>query len=273
MIICKKPIVLILLFLIVSIYSMSDDGNQEPNKITVKDQFGIETGMTQKELDEFKNQYFESVKGMGLLDEVIVNPKFRDQMINSRSEEYFNNKLNLNRINKLKELKLFHTTQEVDHDLDFAYLISGASVILIGTRVGKEHFFETEKEEWDASHEHKSRYLFEVEEILKGNEWFVDNPDTVKCLSTIGKFLTDGSMDFSHKKKYLIFLKPVNMIRNQNSDFIRSSQNALRIEDNGLFWRNSKNSKYFLSLDEIKNRIKKFDEINDAENFYKNTWK
>lgn len=224
---------------------------------TVKDRFGIDTGMNKKQFDTFKTQYLRTAEESGILNYPIVSPK-----------SYFEHKINLNVVDELKKLGLFLTKDPFTPEESFAYKITHSDIIVIGTIDSVEYFYKTEEEEWEAKPHILSRYFVEVEEILKGIEYYKIIPETITYFSSNGNFLTSGDYKPKIGQKHILFFQKLENLPNQfENDLSKMRNSSLRIVNDKIYLLDLK-KEFTKSYNEVLTLIKKYNEINGNHNFY-----
>ncbi|MDA3886503.1 MAG: hypothetical protein PF638_12995 [Candidatus Delongbacteria bacterium] len=276
----KKALVLAIVFtLLTSIFAMSDDGASEPviakkevisdvsqvdnpNKTeevksieNVKDQFGIDTGMTKVEFELFKNNYFTVAEKLGITNNLWIDIK-----------SYFDHKINLNAVEELKNNGFFWT-KDPKHDQRIEYSISHSDIIVIGTIDHSEYLYNTQEEETNASKTYKrlTRYYVKVENLLKGTEYYNSLPEQVTYTSPIGKYVWASSdQKLKIGQKYILFFRKYT---NTTNDLYKIRFTSLRLEGFNLYLESSK-TKLNLDYTELLHKISQFQEINDSKNFY-----
>jgi hypothetical protein len=231
----------------------SNVGSDEKSNETVKDRFGIDTGMTNKEFELFKKNYFTTAKNMGITNNVWIN-----------IESYFDHKINLNAVEELKNNGFFWTS-DPKHDQRIEYSISHSDIIVVGTIDSVAYMYKTQDEESNRNVYYRSRYYVNVEYLLKGSECYNSTPSQVTYRSPIGKYIwSSGDQKLNIGQKYVLFLRKY---QNKFNDLNKIRFTSLRLEGLNLYLESSK-TKLNLDYNELLSKISKFQEINDSKNFY-----
>lgn len=289
----KKALILAVIFtLLTSIFAMSDDGESKPlvekkevkqevaqidkpvietkSGQTVKDEFGIDTGMTKEELDDFKESYHEAFPF-------------------TRRGSAYKFKIDYSKKKELKELgvEVFNRARMYKDNALFCDVVV----------IGKVTDFDK-----------RSIYKIEIDEILKGEEvlknklgYFPDklyfksthsmDNDNEPALNTKGIYFLWTADKLSEKRNYLQKLPYSTVISLDDSTvfYERYYEEYSRIKKaREIKSRESykdydphkevedyitKHAFIHESWDEIVNNIKKILEVNDAENFYKKSFR
>ncbi len=231
-----------------AVVSVQEEKSDE--KVTVKDQLGIDTGMTEKEFEEFKTDFIKKAKEIGL-------PEGRDGF-----NSYFKLKINLNVYEELKnngvDVKLYGFPTSKSHLEDAVF----SDIVLIGeiynrSYVENKTFF-------------KSFYSVKVIEIFKGEEFIKDEfRNKISVLSKNGKnFFSSDETEMQIGEKRLFFLN----YKLGEEDRFATRGNAERlIIDNSLY---SASGKILIgNLKSEIDKIKRIIEINDSKNFYNRSYR
>ncbi|MDA3884985.1 MAG: hypothetical protein PF638_05260 [Candidatus Delongbacteria bacterium] len=276
----RKVLILAIIFaLLTSIFAMSDDGRNEPqvekkevkqgitkanqsetqaketkSNETVKDRLGFDTGMTKEEIIEFETNYYNRCKELGIQKDHFVAPG-----------SYFKYKINLNAIDKMKNLGLFLKKDPNNLEEDFAFFVTHSDLIVIGTIEDIEYFFKTEEEESNAKGA-RSVYTVKVENILKGENLFEVIPNQIKYYNSTGKFIiTSNDRRQNLNGKYIFFFQ---LYDGKIENLFRIRNSSLIIKDEEAFSVFSKN-KPLRSVNEIVSIVEKYNEISNPIDFYK----
>ena len=270
----KILVAFIFMFLLSPIYSMSDDGgnvpvvknennSQEVSQVeqqsnlvfdqtaeaksneTVKDRLGFDTNMSQVELEEFKINYYEKAKEVGL-------PEGRDGY-----NSYFKLKLNLNSYEELKrngvDIMLYGFPTSKSHLENAIY----SDVVLIGEIIDRTYV--------DNEKFYKSFYKVKVIEVLKGKEFIESLNYEISVLSKNGKnFFSSDETEMNVGEKRLFFL---NYKLGEEDRFATIAKSERLIKGDNLYSSSGKTL-----LGDLKSEIeklKKIIQINDSNNFYK----
>ncbi len=268
--------------LLTTVFAMSGDGGNEPvkqaqevkqnaqvenadqpdqNKTneTVKDWFGFDTGMTEKEFQEHQEAY---IQRWIELKESIVEKKTWDEKtekaINKRRREdallKYMRRLNINAIPKFKEfgINLIDYFSGYDaHGVEpYTYASTISQVVIHGVvSIGYD------------SLKHAGYYLKPIE-ILKGESYYEKMPDIIPF--NIWGELNDG-------QEYIVFLGV-----NSNTKVFNTLNNIklgnvglpLNIRDKTKVYSGYPSIHYVGEINEIKSKIREIDRVNDTENFY-----
>ncbi|MDD5102441.1 MAG: hypothetical protein PHH62_05615 [Endomicrobiaceae bacterium] len=220
-----------------------------------KDKLGFDTGMTNEELDVFKNKYALKLENLGL-------KKFPIFYVRS-----YQSKLNLLKIDELRNLGFPFDSLSIYHTPSTTQLLDilMSDLIVVGTIDKIEYLFKTKDDELNAKSHIKSKYHIKVEEILKNN--LKDEINELFSYSCKGKYVwcSDGA-NYLLNSKYLMYINlDYNPIEDKNELIVRH-HSSLEIDNDELFFPTK--SKYIRKFSEMKSIIKKYIEINDTENFY-----
>jgi hypothetical protein len=232
-----------------------DQGNykQAENKYngeTVKDRFGIDTGMTKEEFEEFKGNFFEKAKEIGL-------PEGRDGY-----NSYFRMKINLNSYEVLKDIgadiKWYGFPTSKSHLENTLY----SDVVLIGDIYERVYV--------DDQKFYKSYYKVKVIDILKGASLVKDEfGNIISVLSKNGKnFSTSDETEMKIGERRLFFL--IHKLGEDDRFATTAKSEGLIIGDK-LY--SVSGNVYIGDLKTETDRIKKIVEVNDSENFYKRNYR
>lgn len=253
----------LLLFSIILTESLADELSVIEKEQIFKDKLGYDTGMSNEELDLFKNNYAKKLKILGLL-------KFPVFFVKS-----YQSKLNLLKIEELRDLGLPFDSLSIYHGSGAPQLLNilMSDFIVVGTIDKIEFLYNSKEEEMSAKSDRNSKYHVKIEEILKGENDFKNLENELSFYSCIGKYVwcSDG-VNYLLNAKYLMYIDLVSNPIDSIPELVVHHKSSLEIDDNELFYtsRNfNKKSKYAKTFSEMKSIIKKYLEINDSENFYK----
>ncbi len=281
-----KLVLLILLALILPIFGISESSENKPisdKNETVKDQFGIDTGMTKIEYDEFKEDY--KIRVSKLLPLQSTNDLFKFKIDPTKIKELDKFRVNIyNPVFTYREHTLF------------------SDIIVIGSVIGKEKPVGRDL----------LAYTIEIDEILKGEDILIsklgkipeklyffhkgeildlDNPRIV--LNQKGIYFLDRSEGMNKDKQWLdkvpystllhiddtqmLYERDIDMYEAYNSMNNNESRypedHWITIKKNNSLERMKKSLQSYDSWEKTISTIKKIIEINDSENFYKKSWK
>jgi hypothetical protein len=227
-----------------------------------KDRLGFDSGMTNEELDIFKNNYAAKLENLGL-------KKFPIFYVES-----YKSKLNLLKIEELKNLGLPFDSLSIYHTAGRSQLLNilTSELIVVGTIDEIEYLYNSKDEELNAKSNRITKYHVKIDEILKGKHDFKDVVNELSFYSSSGKYIwTSSNPNYLLGTKYLMYFNldsnPIDDIPELN---IRH-HSSLEIDSNELFFltlNHNKKSKYIKKFSEMKTIINKYIEINDSENFY-----
>lgn len=281
-----KLVLSILLALFIPIFGISDSSENKPisdKTETVKDQFGIDTGMTKIEYDEFKEDY--KIRASKLLPVQSTNDLFKFKIDPTKIKE-----LDKFRVNIYKPVFTYR-----EHTLF-------SDIIVIGSVIGKEKPVGRDL----------LAYTIEIDEILKGEDILIsklgkiperlyffhkgeildlDNPRIV--LNQKGIYFLDRSEGMNKDKQWLdkvpystllhidgtqmLYERDIDMYEAYNSMNNNESSypedHWITIKKNNSLERMKKSLQSYDSWEKTISTIKKIIEINDSENFYKKSWK
>lgn len=234
----------------------SNVGSNEKSNETVKDRFGVDTGMTKEHFQEFETNYLKKCEQLGIQKYPRVSPK-----------SYFEHKINLNVVDELKELGLFLTKDPFLPDEGLAYNITHSDLIVIGILDSYEYLYKTRAEEWE--NHTRSRYFVEVEKVLKKEEFIESIPNRISFSSSIGKhIISSGEQQLKIGQKYIFFFQaPKSPLNALEIDFYKMRFSSVRVEQNKTYLLDS-SKEYMKNYDELLSLIKKYNKLNDVENFY-----
>ncbi len=263
--------------LLTAAFAMSSGGNNEPAKDsqqvkqdvknvqteqpdqaksneTVKDRTGVDTGMTEEELAKFKAQYLKRAEELGIDDNAFYSKEF-----------FYENKVNLNSFEALKELGILSAKDSPAMEEKFIYNIIQADVIVVGNIENVEYIYKTQEEESGRDVYYRSRYHVKVESLQKGSEYYNSTPKEIAYPSPIGKYVwSTGDNQLEIGKKYVLFFRKYPNVHN---DLFKIRATSLKKDGLDLYLESSK-SKLILDYTQLLNKITKFQEINDTNNFY-----
>jgi hypothetical protein len=230
----------------------SGQAEKSGERVTVKDRFGIDTGMTKEELDEFKAQYIKRAEELGL---------FRSSKYGY--DTYFDWKVNLT---KRKELEAMNVDikdigKQNYHQSHYENAVY-SDVVLIGeiydlVYVEDQPFY-------------KSVFKVKVKDVLKGIELIKNEfGNKISILSKNGKtFYSSDTTEMKVGESRLFFLS---YKLGSEDKFASRSLSERIIKDGKLYDREGK--RLIGNLDDEIIKIIKIIEINDSKNFYKRSYK
>ncbi|MDA3886545.1 MAG: hypothetical protein PF638_13205 [Candidatus Delongbacteria bacterium] len=284
----KSIIAVVIFILLTTIFAMSDDGVNEPqiekskevkhevttnvdsypleqtvqvkSSKTVKDQLGIDTGMTKVELEIFKTQYMKKAEKLGILEHKSVSPK-----------SYFDHNINLNAVDELKKLGLFLTHTATSSEESFAYNIIHSDIIAIGSIDKVQYLCKDKEEERNAYGNIRSRFFVKINRILKGSENLVSSLDEIPFISSKGKFIISSGSEYVEKgKEYIFFFQKGLFGKEEFKNDYSKLKGSLMINNERVFFEYFDTE--FKSYEEILSIIENFNKINDSENFYQRNY-
>jgi len=227
--------------------------NSDPvnTRDTVKDQFGIDTGLTKEEIYNLRNDYER-------LAEKLEIPKGRNGF-----KSLFEGKKNLNAYNELKQLGVDlknygapnHATSHLENTLNSRIVILGEITDVV--YVEDQKFF-------------NSYFKVKAFEFIKGKEYIKDElVDHIQVLSKNGKKVSfSDTTPLQIGDKVMFFLD----FLNENDNHFSSISLSERFIINNQLYSNSKNT----LIGDLSSEIAKMKEIiklNDSENFYKRSYR
>jgi len=231
--------------------------------IIVKDWFGFDTGMTEKEFQEHQEAYIkrwiefqeskEKEKGFKWESE-----KLEKRIKQARREDAllkYMRRLNINAIPKFKDfgINLIDYFSGYDaHGVEpYTYATTISQVVIHGVvTIGYD------------SLKHAGYYLKPIE-ILKGEFYYDKVPDIIPF--NVWGELNDG-------QEYIVFLginSNTKILRNLKDIRLENIGLPLNIRDKIKVYSGYPSINYIGDLDRIKATIKDIDRINDTQNFYK----
>jgi hypothetical protein len=279
----------ILLVLFIPIFGISNNSSKDSitvNTETVIDRLGIDTGKSEEELEELKQEYAKKFKNL-------FPPNFKS----TAHKSYFEKKINLNEIKKFENnglnLREFSVAEGASYQKNTLYsdvIVTGKAVELI-----------TKGEDFTP------RYKLEIEKIISGSEIiesiYGEIPECIYYVAFLGTSYDRESI-LNRKGIYFLRVQPYTkentlfskrpfstvMVYNDsivcyernigmfNQAFIniheRSHTKKMQNEFEKKKWHQRYENGYIKeSWDEIIANIYKILEINDSENFYEKTWK
>jgi len=269
--------IIFILITISFLFSMSRSGNIEPQK-TVVDQFGVDTGMTQEELNEFKIQYYNFSRKWDTQD------YYTDRL-------YFL-KTNLLKIDKFRNkynIFLFSPTS----DCNINDYIIRSELIVTGKYVG----FQVDR---DSNSIFPVTYKFKIDQTIANETEYDTIPEfiSIKVFTYYSKNFdkfTESSSSFVNKgDQYLLFLerhafhgfkkridegKTKGYVSGDCFDpyvFSTLYQSSRVIKEN-RFQISSERSVFdsdnWMNINELHNTAAKILKINDKKNFYKRSYR
>lgn len=243
----------------------------EVNTGTVKDQFGIDTGMTKDELDKFKAEYLELQKQSGIY--------YKDPL--------YYHKTNLNAISKLADydVKLNRLYESCTAN-DFAVrseIVAVVSYIDFDVEENKELTYPV-------------TFNVKVHEIIQNNTEYEILPDTLMVKGTnfasypLDEYKIILSKKYDKDDKYVLFLSRYNFYYFSESHKEGRRKEIVdetcfhpftfafigyqrKIENNEIIFDETKNPPVYINLDQFKKNVKEINQINDVSNFYKRSYK
>ena len=268
-----KFLLSILLILIVPIFGISGDGENEPitkNSVTVKDTFGIETGLTKNELEQFKENYFSQFK-QGTRDAV----------------KYWNYcyKVDLNKYDELKKVGIdlkkagsFAESKTYKENTIYSH------IIIIGKTISqrKNDYEMINKLEIDSIIKGKNILFNKFGEIPKSLD-YPSQPNVVGETQPVIGIKAVYFLAFPHPesrigKKYWIMRRPESTILCLNDINVLIKESIYNPDSNDYSKYKSLaeegvSNKYILdNFNTLISIMKQIIDINDAENFYKKNW-
>jgi hypothetical protein len=276
----KKITVVLVLLTSFFLIAMSDDGNNDPTVVkkevksseTVKDQFGIDTGMTKEDLEKYKDEYLEFQKKCGIY----------------AIDNLYYHKINLNAVDKLAEYDiLLDRSKDLCTTNDF---ILKSEIIVIVSFMD----FSIER---NKKLTYPATFNVKVHEVIQNNTEYEKIPDMIKVKGTnfpnwkFDQYESGLSKTYKNKDdKYVLFLSRYGFI-----DFKRAFKDGRRkeivddtcfepftfafvgyqrkIEDNEILFDENKYPPINISLDQFKKNVKEINQINDISNFYKRSYR
>ena len=226
--------------------------------VTVKDQFGIDTGMTKEELEKFKEEYLKRHKNNSLYNAKIDPAKFIELR------------------NLGVEVSKFGVVTNYIYQNNTLF----SDIIIIGKTVKTE----------------RGLGLLVIEEILKGSDILMNKLGAIPMsifygygaggrgftdpvIGERGLYFFAASYALSHERPYLQRKAESTTILNISGN-IALHEDLYNIEKNRLealkkqAEEGNKRSTYILkTFDEVVENVKKIIEVNDHKNFYKKTFK
>jgi len=256
------------------------------DKAIVKDAKGISTGMTQKEFDQFKKDYYNKMEKLGMFE---LPEHIKKTGKTKRSEEEKKNvanlaikyKINLTAVNEFMKNGIDIVKDVIDefrngdtkyfkykHEFDvFSY-----DVIIVGNVV--DSIFINNTKPWACFN---TAYKIKVDNIIKGSDIFrTQNPDTIIYYSTSG---AQGYETFSYEKKARSRSNQIHMfyLNNKSYKTIELTKKYCINKNLNIFFTNFGNDEVFCgdyaigleNLDEVIRYNKIVESINDPANFYR----
>ena len=254
------------------------DGVKENKMVTVKDQFGVDTGMTAAELEKFRDEYYQFA----------ISKNYSSGLYTDR---IFYSKINLLEYDKLKNYGIgLKKTMDICNLYDF---IIRSELIIIGT-------YESVEISRDMNLTYPVTFKVKVNDIIAN-----ETED-----STLPEYITLKSENFTNipyaklksmkdelvnkRSQYILFLSRFNFYyfkqvynsgRSETvvtddcfaSDTYSCLGYSLReIKDDKIivdYEQSTLDSANYINIDELKNISKKIFDINDKANFYKRSYK
>lgn len=260
-----KSFISIILIALIPIFGMSDDGDNEPisNKPeSVKDWFGNDTGMTEKEFQEHQESYirkwFEFHKSIITLKEGLSENRIKSLEERRRQDAIvrYKQRLNLNSIPDFEQFGIepsfYFWGYHSNSFGDFA-LSTTVSQLVIHAKITSSVY---------------GRYTLKPIEILKGSFYYDEIPDSI-VVSLLGEEKKDQDV--------IVFIG-YNHAGADNRIFEKNLKNvplttigvSLVIDENENVYETHTGAKNKIgTLKKICRIIRKIDKVNDTENFYK----
>jgi len=298
----KRIIVTALLITLFSVvFSMSGDGGNVPvvknesenvdskvientnkeksvpvvNTGTVKDQFGIDTGMTKEELEKFKEDYL----------------KYQEKNKIYEGERTYFSKINILEMDKFKKYEIgLNKTLDIANINDF---IIWSELIIVGSYTS----FEIENDDKSAF---PVTYNIKIDEVLYNGTEYNSIPTNIIMKSTniynhsvesLTKLLQE---ECNKNRKYIFFLSRYDFhyfkksyVEGRSKEYVKDNCFepyiftylffSRREIKNGKIAKDTYKSDFdednWLELNDLKRNIKEISKINDRENFYKRSYK
>lgn len=234
----------------------SDQSDQNKSNSTVKDWFGFDTGMSEKEFQEHQEAYIQRWIGLreSLIGKKTWDEKTEKNISKRRREDALRRyqwRLNINAIPKFEKygIKLddFFAGYDGRGVEPYTYATTISQVVIHGVvTIGYD------------SLKHAGYYLKPIE-ILKGGFYYDKLPDIIPF--NIWGELNDG-------QEYIVFLGI-----NSNTKNLKNLKD-IRLENIGLGIQVREKTKvysglyYIGEISEIKSKIREIDRVNDTQNFY-----
>lgn len=235
-----------------------DQPDQVKSNDSFKDQYGINTGMTKEEFDDFKETYLKRFKTNAL----------------------FNSKIDCDKYIELKQLGVDFSKFGVITNTLYQNNTLFSDIIIIGKTVKRD----------------KGLGLLEIEEILKGDDIMMNKLGEIPTSIYYG--YGDGGVGFtdpvvgerglyffaaayalSKERPYLQRKAESTTILNVydtmalHEDLYGTSKDRLESLKKQAEAGNKNNSYIFKTFDEVVENVKKIIEVNDHKNFYKKSFK
>lgn len=278
----------IFIFYLSTTYAMSGSG--ENKQETVRESlftksdgeivYGIDTGLSEKEYIQFKENYFKCLDKLNWINK--HGYRKDEENIKQMYEEYFKRKINLNALDKLEELGW--DPGLVDRGLPATILFRGG-VILTGNTTDSVVILDNlEKRIYG------SLWEFKIDKIIKGKE-LMDQGDTegstIYLKSLLGKGNTNsGQCRYLRNTNYVLFLYKSKSFPRENppQPYYKVDFKCFAYEGEDVWtedkyqlteYKKDKRSqlKYNMKFSEIINLINAIEKVNDTCNFYKRSYK
>jgi hypothetical protein len=239
---------------------------------TVKDQFGIDTGMKKEELAKFKENYFSFQKKCGIYDKGLL---FYHKINLNAISEFSKNDINLNR--------LYESCTAND------FVIKSELVVIAS--------FENFSIEKNKDLTYPVTFNVKIHEVIQNNTEYKNIPDNIIVKGdnlknyTFDYFESGLSKMYGNKDEiYILFLSRYNFYYFDESYKEGRSDTKVdktcfdpftftyigyqrKITDNEIIFDESKYPPVNISLEQLKKNVKTINEINDVRNFYKRSYK
>ncbi len=298
----KNKMIIAVIFtfaLLTAVFAMSGSGNNDPSKEaqqvkqdsqqiqaeqpeqpdqtksneTIKDQYGVDTGMTKDEYEKFKDEYFQYQKAHKI----------------SRFDRIFNTKINILKAADFRKYQI-----NLDNSLDMCNLndfIIRSELIIIGT-------YESVEVSENMNLTYPVTYKVKVNEIianeteyetipeyitLKGFNWDIPY-EKLKAMkeglvnkgSQYLMFLTRDDFHY-YKKAYEEGSRKTVVTDDCFDPYTFNALSLQEIKDIGFLFMPNEHPYYpgnrRMKLDELKKNAKAINKINDVNNFYKRSYK
>ncbi|MDD5102735.1 MAG: hypothetical protein PHH62_07135 [Endomicrobiaceae bacterium] len=236
---------------------MSGDCGNDPTE-NVKDWFGIDTGMTEKEFQEHQEAYIQRWIDIQETKEKERNFKFEservEKLIKARRREnalvMYQQKLNVNAIPKFKKFGIELSDYFAGYDWQgvepYTYATTISQVVVHGIVTGNE----------------SGIYIFKPKEIIKGSFYYEEIPDSIKIKVVNGPYNVGTELiafiGINFNSKIITNLKDIPLY---TIGVHLSVREKTKIFDSY--------NHYLGEIDDIKAKIRKIDKVNDTKNFYK----
>ncbi len=250
----------------------SEQPDQVKSNETVRDQFGIDTGMTKEEYEKFKDEYLAYQKKCGIY----------------AKDNLFYHKINLDAVDKFAEYDI-NLNRSKDLCTTNAFILKSEIIAVVSF----VDFSIVNSKELT----YPVTFKVKVHEVLMNNTEYEKIPDTLIVKGdNLNNYLFDdfesglSKMYKNKDDKYVLFLSRFGFI-----EFKRAFEEKLidrvvddscfepftftfigyqrKIEDNEIIFDANKNPTVYISLDQFRKNVKEINRINDIDNFYKRSYK